>query len=51
MPVGPAGGAGQRAGVDELLAAEVVADLKGRDMMVERFAGMFGLAGDGASGG
>jgi NADH dehydrogenase FAD-containing subunit len=49
VPVGPAGGAGQRAGVDELLAAEVVAELKGRDMMVERFAGMFGLAGDGDS--
>lgn len=49
VPVGPAGGAGQRAGVDELLAAEVVAEIKGRDMMVERFAGMFGLAGDGDS--
>jgi NADH dehydrogenase FAD-containing subunit len=51
VPVGPAGGAGQRAGADELLAADVVADLKGRDMMVERFAGMFGLAGDGDSAG
>jgi NADH dehydrogenase FAD-containing subunit len=42
VPVGPAGGAGQRADSDELVAAELVAELKGRDMMVDRFAGLFG---------
>ena len=42
VPIGPAGGAGQRAGEDELISAELVAELKGRDMMVDRFAGLFG---------
>jgi NADH dehydrogenase FAD-containing subunit len=43
VPIGPAGGSGQRADVDELLSAELVAELKGRDMMVGRFAELFGL--------
>ena len=38
MPIGPAGGAGQRAGEDELISADLVARTKGRDMMVDRFA-------------
>jgi apoptosis-inducing factor 2 len=42
VPIGPAGGAGQRAGEDELISAELVAELKGRDMMVDRFAEIFG---------
>jgi len=42
VPIGPAGGAGQRAGQDELISAELTAELKGRDLMVDRFAGMFG---------
>jgi apoptosis-inducing factor 2 len=42
VPIGPAGGAGQRADQDELISAELTAELKGRDLMVERFAGMFG---------
>jgi NADH dehydrogenase FAD-containing subunit len=46
VPVGPAGGAGQRAGVDELISAEAVAQAKGRDMFVGRYAELFGL-GDG----
>ena len=43
VPIGPAGGSGQRPGTDELITSEVVAELKGRDMMMDRFAGMFGL--------
>jgi NADH dehydrogenase FAD-containing subunit len=42
VPIGPAGGAGQRPGADELVSAELVAELKGRDMMVDRFAELFG---------
>ena len=42
VPIGPAGGAGQRPGADELVSAELVAELKGRDMMVDRFAALFG---------
>ena len=38
IPVGPDGGAGQRHGSDDLVPAEVVSQLKGRDMMVGRFA-------------
>ena len=44
VPIGPSGGAGQFPGQDEVVGREVVADLKGRDMMVDRFAGLFGLA-------
>jgi len=44
VPVGPDGGAGQLAGRDDLLPAETVAELKGRDMMVGRFAELLGLS-------
>ena len=44
VPIGPDGGAGQRAGRDELVPAETVAQLKGRDMMVGRFAELLGLS-------
>jgi NADH dehydrogenase FAD-containing subunit len=44
VPIGPEGGAGQFPGQDEILGREVVADLKGRDMMVDRFGELFGLA-------
>jgi NADH dehydrogenase FAD-containing subunit len=44
VPIGPDGGAGQRAGIDDLLPAETVAQLKGRDMMVGRFAELLGLS-------
>ena len=37
-------GAGQRAGHDDLVPAETVAQLKGRDMMVGRFAELLGLS-------
>lgn len=43
VPIGPAGGAGQRGGQDELLPAEVVAELKGRDMMVDRYIELLGV--------
>jgi NADH dehydrogenase FAD-containing subunit len=44
VPIGPTGGAGQFPGQDELLGRETVAQLKGRDLMVDRFAELFGLA-------
>jgi NADH dehydrogenase FAD-containing subunit len=44
VPIGPDGGAGQRAGLDDLVPAETVAQLKGRDMMVGRFAELLGLS-------
>lgn len=43
VPIGPLGGAGQFPGQDEIIGREVVSDLKGRDMMVDRFAALFGL--------
>jgi apoptosis-inducing factor 2 len=45
VPIGPAGGAGQRAGADELISAELASELKGRDLMVDRFAEPFGRSG------
>ena len=44
LPIGPDGGAGQRAGSEDLVPAETVAQLKGRDMMVQRFAELLGLS-------
>ncbi len=44
VPIGPEGGAGQFPGQDAIVGPEVVAAAKGRDMMVDRFAGLFGLA-------
>jgi apoptosis-inducing factor 2 len=38
LPLGPTGGAGQRADTTELLTSEQVAQIKGRDMMIDRFA-------------
>jgi NADH dehydrogenase FAD-containing subunit len=43
VPIGPQGGSGQRAGSEELVAAEFVAAAKGRDMMVDRFADLLGI--------
>lgn len=48
VPVGPAGGAGQRGGQDALLPAEEVAELKGRDMMVDRYIELLGVPVSGA---
>lgn len=44
VPIGPDGGAGQRADSADLVPAEVVAQLKGRDMMVHRFAELLGMS-------
>ena len=44
VPIGPEGGAGQFPGQDEILGREAVADMKGRDMGVDRFGELFGLA-------
>jgi len=44
VPIGPSGGAGQFPGRDEIVGPEVIADVKGRDMMIEPFAELFGLA-------
>lgn len=44
VPIGPEGGAGQFPGQDEIVGPDVIAEVKGRDMMVDRFAALFGLA-------
>jgi NADH dehydrogenase FAD-containing subunit len=44
VPIGPDGGSGQRPDAAELVPAEQVSQLKGRDMMVDRFAALFGTA-------
>ena len=43
VPIGPEGGSGQRPGREELLPPEMVAELKGRDMMMGRFAELLGV--------
>ncbi len=50
MPIGPEGGSGQRPGVEDLLPPEMVAQLKGRDMMVGRFAELLGVPAAGPAG-
>ena len=49
VPIGPSGGAGQFPGQNEIVGREVIADVKGRDMMVDPFAELFGLAASTAS--
>jgi NADH dehydrogenase FAD-containing subunit len=44
VPIGPTGGAGQFPGQDEIVGRDVIAELKGRHMGVERFSELFGLA-------
>jgi len=44
VPIGPFGGAGQFPGQDDILGAEMVSDMKGREMGIDRFAELFGLA-------
>jgi NADH dehydrogenase FAD-containing subunit len=44
VPIGPTGGAGQFPGQDEIVGREVIADMKGRDMGVDRFSELFGRA-------
>ncbi len=44
VPIGPERGAGQRPDSAGLVPAETVAQLKGRDMMVQRFAELLGVS-------
>jgi NADH dehydrogenase FAD-containing subunit len=41
VPIGPRGGSGQLPGQDELASREMVSEVKGRDLMVDRYAGFF----------
>jgi NADH dehydrogenase FAD-containing subunit len=43
VPIGPEGGAGQLPGQEGIVGPDVISDLKGRDMMVDRFAEMLGV--------
>lgn len=43
LPLGPEGGSGQLPGQEELASREMVASVKGRDLMVERFAEVLGF--------
>jgi apoptosis-inducing factor 2 len=43
VPIGPEGGSGQLPGQDELASRDFVANVKGRDLMVGRYAEMFGI--------
>jgi NADH dehydrogenase FAD-containing subunit len=44
VPIGPEGGSGQLPGQEDLASREMVATVKGRDLMVDRFAEVLGLA-------
>jgi apoptosis-inducing factor 2 len=44
VPIGPTGGAGQFPGRDEIVGRETVSELKGRDLMIDQFGELFGLA-------
>jgi NADH dehydrogenase FAD-containing subunit len=44
VPIGPAGGAGQFPGQDQVVGRETISEVKGRDMMVDQFGEVFGLA-------
>jgi NADH dehydrogenase FAD-containing subunit len=41
VPIGPEGGSGQLPGQEELASREMVASVKGRDLMVDRYAELF----------
>jgi apoptosis-inducing factor 2 len=43
VPIGPEGGSGQLPDSTDLAAPELVAQLKGRDMMVDRYSSLLGL--------
>jgi len=43
LPIGPDGGSGQLPGLDELMPRETVAKVKGRDLMVGRYAEILGV--------
>src|SRR5580700_3135567 len=44
VPIGPTGGAGQFPGQDEIVGSETIAEVKGRELMVDRFSELFGIA-------
>ena len=44
VPIGPTGGAGQFPGQDEIIGRETISELKGRDLMVDQFGEVLGLA-------
>ena len=44
VPIGPTGGAGQFPGQDDIVGSETIAELKGRNLMVDRYGEFFGLA-------
>jgi NADH dehydrogenase FAD-containing subunit len=44
VPIGPTGGAGQFPGQDQIVGPETISEVKGRDMMVDQFGEVFGLA-------
>ena len=43
VPIGPDGGSGQLPGQDELASRDMVATIKGRDLMVDRYEEILGL--------
>jgi hypothetical protein len=44
VPLGPEGGAGQLPGRDGIAGPEVIAEIKGRAMMVDHFESLFNAA-------
>jgi len=44
VPIGPTGGAGQFPGLDEIVGRETISEVKGRDLMVDQFGEVLGLA-------
>jgi len=44
LPIGPTGGAGQFPGQDEIAGRETISEVKGRDLMVDQFGEVLGLA-------
>ncbi|HEY2563321.1 MAG TPA: FAD-dependent oxidoreductase [Acidimicrobiales bacterium] len=44
VPIGPLRGAGQFPGQEEIVGPDVISEVKGRDMMVDRFQELFNLA-------
>jgi NADH dehydrogenase FAD-containing subunit len=49
VPIGPTGGAGQLPGQDEVVGSDMISEIKGRELMVDRFSQLFGLAAAAAS--
>jgi NADH dehydrogenase FAD-containing subunit len=44
VPIGPTGGAGQFPGQDDIVGSETISEVKGRELMVDRFSELFGIA-------